>query len=1441
MASETKNNKNSLTSKPLTSGLLNELKRLAGASEINDFNIALDIDRLPPEEQETARLFGRIFNRYKAATEYDLMKYRLASDALGIAHWDMDVVDGDPVNPNNRFTWSPEFRQMIGFTDEKDFPNILSSWSDRLPPDEKNRVLGAFEAHLNDFTGKTPFNIEYRLMVKSGEIRHFHAFGETLRDKNGAPLRVAGALEDITGSVRQQEILANILNSLDAIILVTDPETGEILFINEKNKAFFGVEGDGTGKPCYEFLHGFSQRCDHCPYNKIKQNTGMILEWEQFISHVDRTYRMTAMLIDWPGGKKAHLEFGIDITEGKRSQEILINILNGLDAIILATVPETGEILFINDKNKAFFGIEEDGTGKPCYEFLHGRTQRCDYCPYTELERNPEAVIQWEPSDPHIDRVHSMTAMLIDWPGGKKAHLEFGVDITEIKRSQEILVNILSSLDALILVTVPETGEILFVNNKISDFFGSGKGGIGKICYEFLHGRTERCDRCPYELILNEPEKVIQWEAYYPDLDCTHSLTSLLIDWPGGKKAQIDFGVDISEKERAKDAFARREKMLDIMNRAALLLLSKKDETFLDAMTEGAGLIAGIANIDRMSISRNIQKPDGLYASQIYRWKKDAGSNIDVVPSLQNNPYTRHVPRWEQILASGECINGPVSQMPEADALKAFDCVTVLAIPISIEGSFWGFVLFEDLAEERTFTDDEVDMLRSASLMLVNVVIRNEEAVKLREADEYTKLMLNATPFACVLWDRNYTVVDCNEAALKLYGFKNKQELLERFFECFPEDKNDGKCSIEKGFEMVARAFEKGHCVFEWLHQALDGTPIPVEVTLERIKYGDDFVIAGYNRDLREYNRMMREIEQQNYLLQTVNRISAIMLLSSVDTYENDLLRCMGIMAEASDVDRVYILKNRIRDGHLYCSQIYEWSENVEPQQDKGMANESLFEDMAPGWGGHLAQRQCFNAIVRHLNDKQKAILSPQGILSILLVPIFLKDEFWGFIGFDDCHNERLFSKNEETILRSASELIADALIRNSMEENIRISAVQLQKALTAAQSANRAKSEFLSRMSHEMRTPMNAIIGMTTIGKNTADSGRKDYALDKIGESSAHLLGLINDILDISKIEANKLELNIGVFALGEMLRKAVSFVQVSMDEKRQRFSMKTGGDVPSIVSGDEQRLKQVIINLLSNAVKFTPEEGTIRVDVSLTETTDKTTYELRIEVADSGIGIAPEQQQKIFLSFEQAEGGISRKFGGTGLGLAISKRIIEQMGGSIWVESEEGKGSRFIFTVKLGRAGQDALLQSATPGDSSLPRAIPEKNSSGKFAGKRLLIAEDIEINREIILTLLDGMGLIIDEAENGRKALEMVAANPDAYDLIFMDMQMPEMDGFEATRLIRRLPAKRKRKLPIIAMTANVYQDDIQNCLDAGMDDHIGKPLDMDVLFEKLRRYL
>ena len=397
---------------------------------------------------------------------------------------------------------------------------------------------------------------------------------------------------------------------------------------------------------------------------------------------------------------------------------------------------------------------------------------------------------------------------------------------------------------------------------------------------------------------------------------------------------------------------------------------------------------------------------------------------------------------------------------------------------------------------------------------------------------------------------------------------------------------------------------------------------------------------------------------------------------------------------------------------------------------------------------------------------------------------------------------------------------------------------MRLESAMDSAKTASQSKSVFLSNMSHEMRTPMNAIIGMSTIGVKADDMERKDYALTKIKDASSHLLGIIDDVLDMAKIEANKLDLSPVEYDFRLMLRKATMFVVFRMEEKQQKLLVNIDDNIPQYIVGDDQRLAQIITNLLSNAVKFTPEGGEIRLETSLVSEADGICV-LRIEVTDSGIGISAEQQEKLFEAFEQAESGTSRAYGGTGLGLAISKRIIELMGGTIEVESELNKGAKFVVTLKARRGEKNSDLPDVESGER--PAGIGGEAQVGEFSGKRLLLAEDIEVNREILLLLLEETGLMIDCAENGKEALEMIKAAPTRYDVVFMDVQMPKMDGFEAARLIRTLPAIQGKKLPIIAMTANVFQDDIRECLDAGMDDHLGKPINMDKVLEKLRKYL
>ena len=389
---------------------------------------------------------------------------------------------------------------------------------------------------------------------------------------------------------------------------------------------------------------------------------------------------------------------------------------------------------------------------------------------------------------------------------------------------------------------------------------------------------------------------------------------------------------------------------------------------------------------------------------------------------------------------------------------------------------------------------------------------------------------------------------------------------------------------------------------------------------------------------------------------------------------------------------------------------------------------------------------------------------------------------------------------------------------------------VALQLAVQRETKANLAKREFLFNMSHDIRTPMNAIIGFTALAQTHIDDrGQVEDYLKKISVSSQHLLSLINDVMDISRIESGKVTLEAKPVHLPELVHELRDIVQAVVSEKDLSLTLDTVGVENEDVIADPLRLEQILINVLANAVKFTPDGGQISLWIVQKDTAPAGYADFEFHIKDNGIGMSEEFQKHIFEQFARERTSTVSKIQGTGLGMAITKSLVDMMGGRITVKSEQGKGSEFTISLRF------------PIGEAKTEQTPPAAKASAS-AGKKLLVVEDNELNLEIASTLLKEAGFEVDTAENGKIAVEKVeAASADRYDLILMDIQMPEMDGYEATRRIRALPDTKKAALPIVAMTANAFEDDRKNALRAGMNGHIAKPLDIPKLFQVLSELL
>ena len=468
--------------------------------------------------------------------------------------------------------------------------------------------------------------------------------------------------------------------------------------------------------------------------------------------------------------------------------------------------------------------------------------------------------------------------------------------------------------------------------------------------------------------------------------------------------------------------------------------------------------------------------------------------------------------------------------------------------------------------------------------------------------------------------------------------------------------------------------------------------------------------------------------------------------------------------------------------------------------------------------------------------DKENRFGKSTMMWLMMLFLLFFSVNIWSRLDVQD----RLESENadiKDILLDSSLIQLVIIIIALFIMQNLFVTMTKRQTELNLkiiqTEERNKAKSDFLSNMSHDIRTPMNAIIGVTDLAMDDAGNRQKvEEYLGKIKTSSAHLLSLINDVLEMSRIESGKIELNEGVVYLPDLLDDVSTIIHGQVEAKKQHFSINSDDITDKNIICDRLRLNQVLLNLISNAVKYTQDGGDISVTVrQLNPVSDgRASYEFRVK--DNGMGMSEEFVSNIFEAFEREKTSTVSGIQGTGLGMTITKNIIDLMGGTIQVETELNKGSEFIVTI-----GFEAVIknENEAAGEAS---DISSKTDTSVLNGHRVLLADDIPINREIARTMLELEGLIVDEADDGDLAIEKVrSAQPGYYDVILMDVQMPRVDGYEAARVIRSMDDETKASIPIFAMTANAFDEDIKDAKDAGMDGHLSKPIDRNLLISTL----
>jgi PAS domain S-box-containing protein len=675
---------------------------------------------------------------------------------------------------------------------------------------------------------------------------------------------------------------------------------------------------------------------------------------------------------------------------------------------------------------------------------------------------------------------------------------------------------------------------------------------------------------------------------------------------------------------------------------------------------------------------------------------------------------------------------------------------------------------------------------------------RNAAIAKMNEADVLAQILFDTAPLAGCMFDEKANVLDCNQEMVKMFGLPDKEFFLNNlFFVLFPEYQPDGELSADMSESHGSMAFEKGYQRFECMHRKLSGEPLPAEVTMVRVKYRGQYAIAGYFRDLSEQ-------KAAEHLTKLVMEKTST--LTAIFNSTPDMIFC-------KDVNLLYTECNKSMENYFDIRN----SDIVGKPEAKAL---NIPHEVA----------QQLLAVDKKVIAERKAIATEELVRSfdgrmlqfeMIRSPLMQGGEIIGIVG-----------------------MARDITQRKVMEEETKKAYAEAMKAYAQAENASEAKSRFIANMNHEMRTPMNVIVGLTDLMLEETDIPENiKETLDKINTAGNTLMGLINDVLDISKVEAGKFELIPVQYEVASLLNDVITLNIIRAEEKPIIFKLDINEDLPSSLFGDDMRIKQILNNLLSNAFKYT-KEGTVTLGVSCRRENDNVWLSFYIQ--DTGIGIRAEDIAKLFTDYNQVDTSANREIEGTGLGLSITKKFVELMDGEISVESEYGKGSIFRARIRQGFVTDQLLGRETVENLRSFHYADTKKRGHEKLVRldlsyARVLVVDDLSTNLDVAAGMLRKYKMHVDCVTNGKDAINLISASAPVYNAVFMDHMMPGMDGIQATQAIRKLGTEYAKNIPVIALTANAVAGNEQMFLKNGFNAFLPKPFNVMSLDSIIQRWI